>query len=280
MPEGVDSQIVDTGLDLITPAPATKDSTLPAGGAGDGGKTGPELPAFYMQLAKPELEALKKELQADPSLLERLPKNQTEVFKAMRAAQGTVAKALIRPDKEAPKEQWDQYRKAAGIPEAPEGYVFDKPDLPEGMGYNEGMEKWLRATLHTNHVPAAEAKAIFSEWTKVQVARYEQARAKNKADFEACTTKLKETYKDDYDIRVAGMSAALKAFATKGFIEKMKSQGLDNDPDTIETWVNIGKRLMPDPVRLGSNSGASVESDRPPSFVYGWMNKEFPPKKT
>jgi PAS domain-containing protein len=127
----------------------------------------------------------------DPDLLEHAKRfnSLTDLVKGnveLRSERDKLkSTAIIKPGKDAKPEEVAAYRKAMGIPEAPEGYKF--PDPPEGQQLSDeakaSRSAWAK-TFHDHGVPATVAEALIGAFAAEaqQVQEREIAADKRYAD--------------------------------------------------------------------------------------------------
>lgn len=132
-----------------------------------------------------------------------------------KSLQGEVEGRVKVPGEKSTPEDHAAFRKALGIPEAPDGYKLDRPkDMPEGMEYDELLEKTFRETAHKLDLTPTQVAGLFEMYNSREIGIYsgiEKIKADNK---EKAITALKDTWKQSYDEN--------KTKATKTFFETLK----------------------------------------------------------
>jgi len=260
---------------MTVEAPAVVD----APGAAETGKPQgekPSLPAWTAQLPKPVLEKLTPE---------KVPyKNLGELWTKFESLEQEVGNGIRVPGKDATKEQWAAYRKAMQIPDAPEGYSLTAPKLPNGLSYNDRLEKWFRQQLFDAGVPQAQAQKMFNDWNALQIATFQanvKAMEESRVAFaKQATEQLQAEYKDEFPQAMQSMSAALARFGGQKVLEIIKQARLpngvtlDNHPDFIRMFVEVGKRMDADTMVAGDVGGARV--DARPGLVNPITGKPIP----
>jgi len=233
------------------------------GGSADTSKV--QVPGYVKGQLGSDGEALLKEIEKDPGLAAKLPKGIPELFKAWRTSQQDAGAVRV-PAKDAPREAWDQFYKAVGRPDGPDGYQLQKPDnLPKGLPYDENLEKWFRAELFEAGVPNERAAKMFTDWNALQTQRYNavlKARAeKNAKDSAQAIDALKGEYKDDYPRKMQLMGEAMARYMTPDLMEvlnntrTMDGLRITDNPKFMKAWVSIGEKMADDSM-IGSQAGA------------------------
>jgi hypothetical protein len=152
-----------TGGGLLTgAAPAAGDST--------GGTTQPPAHFFGEHIAKggvfnegwaENLRAAGFERLANKAML---AKDEATLFKTLDETIGFVGKRQPPgpswPTEGSTPEEVAQFRKAAGVPEAAEGYTLKPDKLPEGIRWSDEDAKAYAEVFHAHNIPAAAAQAL------------------------------------------------------------------------------------------------------------------------
>ena len=100
----------------------------------------------------------------------KLAKGYLELEKQFRG------KALAVPGEDATDEQRTQFAdkvaKILGCPDKPEGYEIARPQLPEGMVYDEGLETTIRNVAHQNKLSTSAVSALAKAYNEHRMAEY------------------------------------------------------------------------------------------------------------
>ena len=253
-----DAMTVETPVSVA--APASTETGKPQGAEA------PKLSPLYDQLP----EAARKTIKAER--FSTLPKLDSLVAEITRL-DGEVGNGIRVPGKDATKEQWAKYRKDLGIPESPEGYSLTKPQLPNGLPYNDRLEKWFRQQLFDAGVPDAAAQKMFNDWNNTQVAAYtanQKALEAQRVSFaKEAEESLRAEYKDEFPQAMQSMSAALARFGGAKTLEIIKQAKLpngatlDNHPDFIRMFVEVGRRMDADTMVAGDAGAGKTDTSRP-----------------
>jgi hypothetical protein len=230
------------------------------------GGDAPKLSPLYDQLSEAGKKAIKAERFAPLSKMDHLVAEITRL-------DGEVGNGIRVPGKDATKEQWAAYRKAMQIPDAPEGYTLQKPQLPNGLPYNDNLEKWFRKELFDAGVPNGSAQKMFDNWNRMQS---ESFAARQKATTEQAATFAKQAleslqaeYKDAYPQKMESMKAALARYGGVKLLDIIKQARLpngltlDNHPDFIRAFVEVGERMNDDSMVPGDRGAGGASAPRP-----------------
>lgn len=158
------------------------------------------------------------------------------------------------PTSEEDEEGWTRWYSAAGRPDEPDGYEFDRPDsLPEDLPYDEETEKNFRMWAHVNGLNKRQAKALYDGYVKTQLERH-SAYQKHQEDAKVQADQaMRREYGQQYDAKLARAKAALQKYADPDYYAFLNESGAGNDPRMIRAWIKIGEELAGDE-RLKGNA--------------------------
>ena len=216
-------------------------------------------------------EALLKEIEGDPSLATRLPKGIPELYQSWRTLEKENSSAIRVPAKDAPKEAWDRYYKAIGRPDGPDKYALKIPQLPNGLTYNDKLEKWFRQQLFDAGISQTTAEKMFNDWNASQIAAYDanqKAQEQQRIAFAKQTQEtLQAEWKDDYGRNVETMKAAIARFGGPEVLQVLQNARLpngvtlDNHPAFAKAFYEIGKRMEADTMVAGETGAGATRTD-------------------
>jgi hypothetical protein len=237
-----------------------------------------QLPGYTGQFDKEAMKDLQARLSKDKGFAEKLPKGLSDLYRQY-AASLDLADRVMLPGKDDPKEVWDRYYKAIGRPDSPDGYVLKKPDLPKGVGYSETLEKGFRSWMFANGISQQNAEKIFADYNKIVVDNHNAAM---KAQIETLQKQasnanavLAKDYGEKFPENMQFMQKALGKFMTEGAMAKIKSAKLpsgitlDNDPDFIKGWVEIGKAMSDEKLIVTTEAGETGPRKGLPTTGHG-----------
>lgn len=249
-------------MDGQTAAPAQADTAAPAAVSGffSGTSTAPQTapqqqaaqpapvasqgqPAQSMRIELPEdlrqNEGLKKYLDAEGKI------DPLVLAKGYLGAQALLGKDRIVIPKEGDQQSWDEVYTKLGRPETPDKYELKRPELPEGMQYDEEKEKFLRQFAHKNG------------WNQQQTANAYETLFKDRYDEAMAWQKELATRREDglremtRELGPAGVESnnraadvAMAEFGNDNLKAKLTAAGLQHDPDILRVFGKIGKTLL------------------------------------
>jgi hypothetical protein len=166
------------------------------------------------------------------------------------------------PQENAPKEDWEKFNKAWGVPEKPDDYKFDA--LPEGVPVDENFQKEIKGVLHKAGVNPRQAKILEKGYNELLVKSMEGLKGKQVELDKGFNELADKTFGADRD-KALKVSRALLARYTP---EEMKPYlgSLSNEQLVImaATLTGIQKEFI-DEDKLptgGENVGPQSQSEK------------------
>lgn len=196
------------------------------------------LPEKFWRNDKADVESLAKSYQGLEQLL------------------GKKAQAIVPPSEKSTPEEVAAYRKAIGVPDAPEGYNLKPEQLPEGVVWDENVAKRAAELAYKHNVPAA-AMQEFMKFDMERAALMNQAAAQMiETQLESGRAELKAVWGDKMPEKI---ELARRAAVTAGV--DPSSQGFV-DPQVVKAIVNLAEKLSDDKLVAGDQTGASSTRSR------------------
>lgn len=168
------------------------------------------------------------------------------------------AERLIGVDKiPIPKDGvWDATaRTKLGIPETPDKYTYKRPELPEGLPWDQNFEKAALTKAHELGLTPNQVQGLIDLYAGQRVSEFggldtmrEQAQA------EAAET-LKKEWGNAYQVKLDNASRAAKMVGGDELVEALVETGAGNNPAIIRAFAKIGAMLGEDRMRSGQPSG-------------------------
>jgi hypothetical protein len=150
------------------------------------------------------------------------------------------AKRLAIPGETSTPEEWSDFYKALGRPDAEGDYKLDGVELPEGIVLDDGQVAAFRkfAFEHGMSQKTFEAALAF-DIQRTQAAYQSQLDAHN-AEYNETLNKLKTEFGGNLESVVAQCNKAMETF---GLTEVMRDKGLLNNYTMIKALAGIGERI-------------------------------------
>ena len=136
------------------------------------------------------------------------------------------------------------FRKAIGVPDTPDKYEFKRPDLPEGVQYDEESEKWFRAEAHKHGLTPKQATSLFNSEIARRLEQHAGYEKTNKEAIAASNLALKKEFGDAYDGTLNTADTALREYGGDELLGLMKEAGIAHHPSVIRAFSKIGRDLI------------------------------------
>lgn len=153
-------------------------------------------------------------------------------------------------------EDWERWYAAAGRPESGDKYEFKRPEkLPDGMTYDEDLEKSFRSWSHKQGLNTKQAASLYEAFVATQTERHaawhaDQAKARQTAE-----ETLRREWGQSYDGKLALARGAMREHADPDFVAHLESSGLGNHPSMVRFFANIGAKTMGETALKGATNG-------------------------
>jgi hypothetical protein len=176
-------------------------------------------------------------------------------------------------------EQWNEFHAKLGRPESPDKYNLAKPQLPEGMNYDEGMEKWFREKAHSAGIPQRQAEKMYGDYLEFSLAQAQgaqQAQADAQTQAQAAAVKvvedLKKEWGGEYQAKLDGAQQAIKFLGGDDLAAHLNSTGTGNDPQFIRMFAKLGEMFANDRLKTGEGFRIAQAGFKAPSDALAEIN--------
>lgn len=189
----------------------------------------------------------------------------------MNAEKLLGGKAIPMPDASNPEKlaEWEGW-KALGVPDAPEGYKVERPQLAEGIEWDENAEKSFREFAHKKHFTPDQFQAGIEFYASLMNGQGAAAIAQTEAQFESVKAELKKEWGEpEFLKRVDAGRAAIRHYATdengKPLADDKMIQRLNlvlGDKGTMKFFSDVGLQLAEKGLMGGqkvSSFGVTIE---------------------
>lgn len=168
------------------------------------------------------------------------------------------ADKLVLPGKDATPEQMAEFHQKLGRPEKSDGYTAPTEGLPDGLELDQNLVGAFRERAFELGITTP----VFTElirWFAGEQHKASEAQAQVLgAESEDAGVKLKNEWGVAYDERVGLAKRAFEEFGTEEFGGFLSKFGLDDHPQMLRIFSEIGKSLASDPIK-GAGSGRKFQ---------------------
>lgn len=174
----------------------------------------------------------------------------------VHAQKAMGAKRLAVPGETSTAEEWNDFYKALGRPDAEGDYTHDAVELPDGITLDENQLAEFKkfAFAHGMNQKTFEAALAF-DIQRSQKA-YEAARAAHNAEYTETLGKLKQEYGNTFDTVIAQCNKAMETF---GLTDVMREKGLLNNYTVIKALANIGEKMSESKLKGDSGTPSGMD---------------------
>lgn len=159
------------------------------------------------------------------------------------------------------EEGWQRWYAATGRPETADKYEFERPSLPEGLPYDEDLEKSFRTYAHVNGLSAKQARNIHDAFVKTQSERHSAWATSQKQAVATAETALRREYGNQYEQAVGQAKSALAQYADPEYLQYLEQSGQGNDPRVIRAWIKVGREMGGDTKVVGKPESVAQPAD-------------------
>ena len=201
-------------------------------------------------------EIVPEDIRNDASLKDI--KDITSLAKGYVNSQKLIGSKLSIPG-ENDEAAWNTVYDKLGRPEAADKYQVKRPEIPEGMAYNEDLEKQFLPVAHKLGLNNKQVNALVAwqtETVKQEVEQYKQG-------MKTAEEGLKKEWGNDYANKVSIAQRVVKDYANQEVVDFLEKTKLGNNPAFVKFIYEIGSALVEDgaaPKGGGSGSGLTAEA--------------------
>lgn len=159
------------------------------------------------------------------------------------------------------EEGWQRWYAATGRPDSPDKYEFERPTLPDGLPYDEDLEKSFRTYAHVNGLSPKQARNIHDAFVKTQSERHASWQQNQKQASSQAEQALRREYGAKYEQAVGQAKSALAQYADPEYYRYLEETGQGNDPRVIRAWIKVGQEMGGDTKIVGKPQSQAAPAD-------------------
>jgi len=157
---------------------------------------------------------------------------------------------------------WDATARAKlGVPEKPDGYKVARPELPQGIAYDENFEKAMLPVAHRLGLTPTQVNELVKAVSTHRLGEFQtsaQASDTGRAEAERA---LRSEFGAGYDAKVTVAARAVQHFGGQGLVEHLNASGLGNHPEMIKAFAKIGSMMGEDSFKGGRPGGFGLSPE-------------------
>lgn len=215
------------------------------------------------------------------------------VFEWARNAEKLVGTDHIpapRLDNDEEFAKWPGHEKL-GVPKDEKGYKLERPQMPDGVPYNDAAENALRVALRKAHIGQKQAELIFKELSAFHVGEATKLATTQAEAKTAMETELRTHFGAGLDVAMQRAKIALNYVAEKAGVKLERAidgiASLTGDgAAAIKVMHWIGQQLGEDVIKGGQGAGfaagpAAAKAEISnlmlnPDFTAAYYNRDHP----
>jgi len=190
-------------------------------------------------------ESLPDDLKSEPTV-QRYKSTEDAIRGLVNANKLIGKKRIAMPTPDAPKEEWDEFYRAIGRPESPDGYKINIEDADEDI-LNE-----FKRLAHEKGFTQQQIEGIEKFWEGFRQKTAEKVEQQIEQLKETALTELQKEWGNNFDTEIETARKAVETLCDDEQ-KQLLNAGLGNDPRVIRLFNRIGKMLGED--KLSSVTG-------------------------
>jgi len=224
--------------------------------------------------------ALPDDVKTDPSLADI--KDVGGLAKSYIHAQKMVGTDKIAlPTENATPEEMNTFYDRLGRPKE---YEFTKAELPEGMDYNEDMEKQMKTLMHSAGLTNKQANDLNNGYLKYMSEQFTNQKTADENQKAEWYKTLKTDLGKAFDEQVDLSQRAARELGGDDFLTWLDNTGQGNNPMFVKMFAKVGQMMAEAGAEPGKPQSFEMTPDsarqeiarlqRDPNFMEQYTNKE------
>ena len=144
---------------------------------------------------------------------------------------------------------------APAAPDTPKPYALKRPDLPEGIPWDEGFEKAAMPIAHGLGLTPHQVQGLMDFYASHHVEAFTAAGRLRQQDEARASEALRAEWGPDYTVKLSQAARAARYFGGEELVNLLNESGLGNNPQLIRAFERAGALLGEDTLK-GSSPGA------------------------
>ena len=173
-----------------------------------------------------------------------------------------------------------------GRPEAPTGYDIPRPDLPDGMDWDDELEGAFREAAFASGILPKQATATVDAFASLMARRFMDAQSsREKAQAEGVAS-LRREWGARFDRNILLARKGLESVGDPDFNQLLRDTGLGHHPALVKAMARIGAHYAEDSLEGRPTSGVGGGPDdarrrigerhRDQAFMKAYMTADHP----
>lgn len=157
---------------------------------------------------------------------------------------------------------WDEVaRSKLGVPREPGGYKLQRPELPQGVAYDEAFEKAALPVAHKLGLTPSQVQGLLDFYAGHQSQSAQTAMRGRLDDETQAIGLLQQEWGGAYDAKVGQAARAARYFGGEPLIQFLNQSGMGNNPELVRAFAKVGSMMTEDTLKIGRSHGFSITPD-------------------
>ena len=171
---------------------------------------------------------------------------------------------MIVPNEGSTEQEIAEYRQAIGVPESATAYDLQPENLPEGMGWDEGLAENWQSAFHEAGISQEQAQKLSQAYTDITNNQLTQAnqtlQLQSESEMEQQRAELQKQWGDKYD---TNLQNAVNMAATMGFdLESQQDMAAIRNPKVLNMILAKHDSLKEGNMPRGGQPNTGTDSFR------------------
>jgi hypothetical protein len=157
---------------------------------------------------------------------------------------------------------WDEVARAKlGVPREAGGYKLNRPELPQGVAYDEAFEKAALPVAHKLGLTPAQVQGLLDFYAGHQTQSLQTVLRGRVEDETQAVGLLQQEWGPSYDTKVAQAARAARYFGGQQLIDFLNQSGAGNNPELVRAFAKVGSMMTEDSLKIGRSHGFAITPD-------------------
>ena len=135
----------------------------------------------------------------------------------------------------------ERYHSKLGRPDTPDNYEFERPEIPEGMNYDEHMEGEFLKKAHGLGLNSKQVGDLYNWYNGQSKEMFVQHQVQHENSIQKAEIELRADWGRQYDEKISSIQRLVDQYATNEEKQYLETSGFGNDPNVAKMMDRIAK---------------------------------------
>ena len=145
------------------------------------------------------------------------------------------------PGENATAEEVERYHSKLGRPDTPDDYEFEKPEIPDGMNYDEHMEGAFLKKAHGMGLNSKQVEDLYGWYNSQTKDMFVQHQVAQENSIQKAEIELRADWGRQYEEKISSIQRLVDQYATNDEKQYLETSGFGNDPNVARMMDRIAK---------------------------------------